>query len=129
MRKEPTHCDGPVTCRPLVLQQQRASHPPARNNLDTKHWQCHRTMKRWRGLSLKTAQSEAHLAQGTFKLPQKIIITQIIGVIVNVIHAKLQLLHHLEIVVDDKLLGELWIQAVQDHLCAPKLIHKEKTDI
>lgn len=84
-------------------------------------------MKRWRRFSLKTAQSEAHLAQGAFELPQKIIITQIIGVIVNVIHAKLQPLHHLEIVVDDKLLGELWIQAVQDHLCAPKLIHKEKT--
>lgn len=78
-------------------------------------------------MSFKTVPSEAHLAQGTFKLPQEIIIAQIIGVIVNIIHAKLQPLDHLEIVVNNKLLGKLWIQAVQDHLCAPKLIHKEKT--
>lgn len=72
-------------------------------------------------------ESEAYLAQGTFKLPQKIIITQVIGVIVNVINAKLQPLHHLEIVVNNKLLGKLWIQAVEDHLGAPKLMHKDKT--
>lgn len=75
---------------------------------------------------LKTAEGVAYLAQGTFKLPKKIIITQVIGVVVNVKNTKLQPLHHLKIIVDDKLLSEPWIQAVQNHLCAPKLIHKEK---
>ena len=36
-RKEPTHCYGPPTCRPLVSQQQRSSQLPAGNNLNPKH--------------------------------------------------------------------------------------------
>lgn len=78
---------------------------------------------------LKTAEGAAHLTQSTLKLSQKIVISQIIGVVVNVINAKLQPLHHLEIIVEDKLLGELWIQVVQDHLCAPKLVQKERADV
>lgn len=77
-------------------------------------------------LSFKTLKGEAHLAQCTFDLPQEIMFTQVVGIVVNIINAKLQPLHHLKIVVNNKPLCKLWIQAVQDHLCAPKLIHKDK---
>ena len=77
--------------------------------------------------SFRTVQTEAHLAQGTFKLPEKIVITQVRCVIVNIIHRKLHLLHHLKVVVENKLLGKLWVQVVQDHLCAPNLIHEKKS--
>lgn len=73
--------------------------------------------------SFRTAQSEAHLAQGAFKLPEEIVITQVMRVIVNIIDRKFHLLHHLKIVVENKLLGKLWVQVVQDHLCAPDLTH------
>lgn len=70
---------------------------------------------------------EAHLAQSALHLSEKVIIAQVIGVIVNVIDTELQPLHHLEIIVQDELLSKLWIQTVEDHLCAPKLEQDKDT--
>lgn len=67
---------------------------------------------------------EAHLAQRAFDLPQEVVISQVVGVVVDVVHAKLEPLHHLKVVVQHKFLGKLRIQAVEDHLCAAKLIPK-----
>ena len=118
-----------MTCRSLVLQQQRSSHLPVRNNLGTNNRQCHQ--RKPTGFIVvvflcNNVKWEAHLTQCTFQFPQKIIVRQIVGVVVNIVHAKLQPLHHLKIVVDYKLLGKLWIQTVQDHLSAGKLVHKKE---
>lgn len=43
---------------------------------------------------------------------------------VDVIHFKPQLLHHLEVVVDDKGLGKLGVKAVIDFLCPTNLTQR-----
>ena len=63
----------------------------------------------------------AHLTQGALQLSQEVVVFQVVGVVVDVIHAELQLLQCLKEVVHFKLLGEPWIKAVQNHLCPPKL--------
>lgn len=65
---------------------------------------------------------ETHLTKRTLKLPEEVVIFQGVRVVVDVVHAKLESLHHLKIVVEHKLLGELGIQTVEDHLCAAKLV-------
>lgn len=72
---------------------------------------------------------ETYLPEGAFKLSKEIIVTQVVGIVVDIIHAELQPLHRLEIVIDHKPLRKLRIQAVQDHLRAAKLIHKVKKDV
>lgn len=63
-----------------------------------------------------------YLAQGDLQLPQEVVITQVDGFVVDVIDPKYQLLHHFEIVVDDKLLGKLGIEAILDLLRARHLL-------
>lgn len=65
---------------------------------------------------------KTHLTKRALKLPEEVVIFQGVRVIVDVVHAKLEPLHHLKIVVEHKLLGELGIQTVEDHLCAAKLV-------
>lgn len=63
-----------------------------------------------------------YLAQGALQLPQEVIITQVNCFVVNVINAKLQFLHYLKVVVDDKLFCKLWAEAILDFLCACHLL-------
>lgn len=67
---------------------------------------------------------KAHLTERALQLPEEIVIFQGVRVVVDVVHAKLEPLHHLKIVVEHKLLGELGVQTVEDHLCAAKLVPK-----
>lgn len=62
-----------------------------------------------------------HLAQSTLQLAQEVIIAQVNSLVVDVIEPKLQFLHYLKVVVDDKLFGKLWAEAILDFLCASQL--------
>lgn len=64
----------------------------------------------------------SYLAQGDLQLAQEIVVTQVDGFIVDVVNAKYQLLHHFKIVVDDKLLGKLGVEAILDLLSACHLL-------
>lgn len=64
----------------------------------------------------------SYLAQGDLQLAQEVVVTQVDGFIVNVVNAKYQLLHHFKIVVDDKLLGKLGVEAILDLLGARHLL-------
>ncbi len=69
-----------------------------------------------------------YLAQGALQLPQEVIITQVNGFVVDVINPKPQFLHHLKVIVDEKLFSKLWIEAILDFLCAPHLFRKKKRE-
>lgn len=116
-----------MTCRPLILQQQGSSHLPAGDNLVAARM----ISKGREGQGGKGEQrlsqfprERAHLTERALQLPEEVVILQGVRVIVDVVHAKLEPLHHLEIVVEHKLLGELGVQTVEDHLCAAKLVPK-----
>lgn len=114
--------------RSPVLQQQWSGHLLVGNYLDEKQYSvAFKHAKSENVLILSSTSRLTHLTEGTFQLPQEIMITQIIGITVDVVHAKPQPLHHLKVVVDDKLPGKLWVKAVQDHLCAAKLLSERMT--
>lgn len=65
---------------------------------------------------------QANLSQGTLQFSQEVSVTQAGILTVYVVHFKPQLLHHLKVIVDDKCLGKLWAEAVQDFLRPANLI-------
>lgn len=67
-----------------------------------------------------------YLAQGDLQLAQEVVVAQVDGFVVDVVNAEYQLLHHFEIVVDDKLLGKLGVEAILDLLRARHLLGKKK---
>lgn len=62
-----------------------------------------------------------YLAQGDLQLAQEVVVAQVDGFVVDVVNGEYQLLHHFEIVVDDKLLGKLGVEAILDLLRARHL--------
>ena len=75
---------------------------------------------------LKQAKS-VHLSHSTLHFSQEVSFLQTAVFAVDVVHFKLQLLHHLKVVVDDKLLGEAWIKAVVYFLCPANLTQTHVT--
>lgn len=73
-------------------------------------------------MSFQKKRSTPYLAQGDLQLPQEVIVTQVNSFVVDVINPKLQFLHYFKVVVDDKLLCKLWVEAILDFLCAGHLL-------
>lgn len=63
-------------------------------------------------------ENQTDLAQRALQFSQEVIITQVNGLVVNVINSKLQFLNYFEEVIDDKLFGKPWTEAVL-HLFGP----------
>lgn len=123
--KKATYCDSASACRPQVLHDKRLCQFPWWHNLNTEphdfQWLLHTDsnvlmLKRntW-GCKL------CHLSQGTLHLSQEVCVFHAGVVSVNVVHLKLQLLHHLKVVVNHERLGKCGIKAVVDFLCAANL--------
>lgn len=66
-----------------------------------------------------------YLSQCAHQFPQEVSILQIAAdIVVNVEHLKLQVLHCLKVVVNDKSLGEFGVEAVHDSLRPTNLNQK-----
>lgn len=65
-----------------------------------------------------------YLAQCALQLPQEVIVAQVDGLVVDVVDPKFEFLHYFKVVVDDKLLGKLWRQAVLNFFCSCQLLKK-----
>lgn len=67
-----------------------------------------------------------YLAQRALQLSKEVIIAEINGFVVNVINSKFQLLHHLKVVINEKLLCKLGAEAILDLLGASELLRNMK---
>lgn len=57
-----------------------------------------------------------HLSQRALQFPQEVGVLHTAGITVDVVDLKTQLLHHFKVVVNDKRLGKLGVEAVHDLL-------------
>lgn len=69
-------------------------------------------------LPSRPAWPHTHLSQGAFTFSQEVVVTQLNGLVVDVINPELQFLNHFKVVVNNECLGERGIQAVLNPLRA-----------
>lgn len=74
----------------------------------------------------KRSERSPYLAQRTLQFSKEVVVAEINGGVVNVVNSKFQLLHNFKVVVNDKLLCKLGVEAILDLLGAAELLRNTK---